>query len=116
MRNKILVVGANAKEQEELEQILEAVMEEGGELIFAKKEEEGLKLLKKEAPPLVFLDESCNSKKENWEQAGVHVVVLCHKQEERKGDYLVKPLKRSQVLEKCRAFLNPEPATRIPPM
>lgn len=119
MRNKILIVAANAHESSELENMLRAIVETGGELFFAEKEEDGLAIFKQEKPRLVFLDVRFAQKgPEKWKQADVHVVLMRHKHESDFGmtDYILKPLKPYQVLEKCRAVLDPEPAPMMPPM
>jgi DNA-binding response OmpR family regulator len=119
VRNKILIVDANAEDREQLEQILQEIVEEGGELFFADKREDGLAILKKERPPLVFLDAPfVGEDKGVWEHEGVHLILMLQKSEARqtKEDFVLKPFKRHQVLEKCHAVLHKEPSAPIPPM
>ncbi len=101
MRNKILIVGVASKEKEELETILQEIADEGGEIFFADTKEEGLAILKKERPQLVFLDENLSAE---WSQDLGELVLISKK---FKGD---------QILEKCRQVLPKEAVLRIPPM
>lgn len=106
MRNKILIVDANPQDKEKLEQILQGIVEEGGELIFVDKKEEGLAILHKEHPQLLFLDDPLYGEKKIWEHQGTSILLMSE----------VNALSASQVLEKCRTVLNHEPAAPIPPM
>lgn len=119
MRNKVLIVDADPKDRQQLEHILQEVVEEGGELFFAGKREEGLAILVKEHPQLVFLDTQLVGENEDeWIEKGVHIVVMCERNEphQRSEDFVIKPLKSHQVLEKCRAVLGKESVPPIPPM
>lgn len=119
MRNKVLIVDANAKDRNELEQILQEVVDEGGEIFFAEKKEEGITIVKKERPQLVFLDTGLiGENEEEWVWEGVHVVVMRSRndKQQKSEDFVLKPLKRHQILEKCRATLAKETAPPIPPM
>lgn len=118
MRNKILIVDDNANDRDELEQILQEIVEEGGELFFTEKREEGIAILKKEHPQLVFLEANLVGEKNAWIHTGVHVILMQSKNDlqQTTGDFLLKPLKRYQVLSKCRAILEKKPAVQIPPM
>jgi DNA-binding response OmpR family regulator len=119
MRNKILIVEAAVQERDQLEQMLQEIVEEGGELFFAGTREDGMAILKKEQPQLVFLDASFLGEGEGvWVHEGVHVILMRRKHELRQieEDFVLKPLKRHQVLEKCHAVLRKEPAAKIPPM
>jgi DNA-binding response OmpR family regulator len=118
MRNKILIVDANHEDREQLETILQEVVNSGGELFFADNREDGLAILKKEIPQLVFLDASLAGDVNGWIHEKVQVIFMCnkHEQNRKNEDFVVKPLKRHPVLEKCRAFLSAEPVSPIPPM
>ncbi len=118
MRNKILIVDADRQDREELEQILQEIVEEGGELFFADKREDGIAILKKEQPQLVFLDAHLVGEEDNWIHEGVHIILMRNKHElqQKSEDFVLKPLKRYQVLQRCRAVLHKEPAAQIPPM
>lgn len=119
MRNKVLIVNANAEEKAEFEKILEKMVDDGGEIFFAEKKEDGLSIIRNEHPQLVFLDRSLmGSNEKEWEFEGVHVVVLLEKKEEAFSDEdaIFKPLKRHRVLEKCRGILENAPAKKVPPM
>ena len=119
MRNKILIVDADQKECQELEQILQEVVDAGGELFFAYKREEGIALIAKEHPQLVFLDTHLVGENEDeWIEKGVHIVVMRTKSEphQKSEDFVVKPLKSHQVLEKCRSVLGIKSAPPLPPM
>jgi DNA-binding NtrC family response regulator len=107
VRNKILIVDANMQDREQLEQILQEIVEEGGELFFVDKREDGLAILKKEHPQLVFLENSFLGDDEKaWIQEGVHLVFM----------HEIKPFETTKVLEKCRSVLHKMPAVQIPPM
>lgn len=118
MRNKILIVDESQTQQDQLEEILRPVIQRGGELFFAKEKKRALEIMKKELPQLVFVEASfVQEKPKEWEMKGVHVVVICQRHEEVKGkDFIVRPFRAHQVLEKCH-FLDPSlspPA--LPPM
>ncbi|NGX61160.1 MAG: hypothetical protein K940chlam9_00641 [Chlamydiae bacterium] len=119
MRNKILVVDADLETCETLEQILEEFVQEGGEIFFAHDQESGLSILHKEKPRLVFLDTHLVDEYEGqWLEDGVHIVLMRQKHEptQKSEDFIYKPLKRSQVLEKCQEVLSRETFAKIPPM
>lgn len=118
MRNKILIVDANKEDREQLETILQEVVNAGGELFFADNREDGLAILKKELPRLVFLDVLLAGDTQSWTQDNVQVIFMCSKHEQNQVSeaFIVKPLKRHPILEKCRAFLSTEPVSPIPPM
>lgn len=119
MRNKILIVGANLHKDGDFENMLQDVVEAGGELFFAEKTEDGLSILKKEKPQLVFLDAHLiGADHKLWLCQGVHIVLMRHKHEPDFGiqDCIFKPIRYRQVLERCLAVLDPEPAPPMPPM
>lgn len=118
MRNKILIVDANNEDREQLENILQEIVDAGGELFFADNREVGLAILKKEQPQLVFLDAFLAGDENSWIHENVQVILMCskHALHQTSEDFVVKPLKRHPVLEKCRAFLSTGPVSPIPPM
>lgn len=119
MRNKILVVDADKEERRELENILAEIVEAGGEIFFADKRGDGLEILKNERPQLVFLDASLVGENEDeWILEGVQIIVMRdkHETDQKSEDFVVKPLKAHQILEKCQQSLSRESASRIPPM
>jgi hypothetical protein len=119
MRNKVLVVDADAKGREQFKQFLQEIIEEGGELFFSEKREDALAIIKREHPQLVFLDSSLVGENlQVWVDKGVHVVLMRHKQEAhgKDEDCVFKPLHSHLILEKCRLWLNREPVAPIPPM
>ncbi len=119
MRNKVLIVDANLQERQELEQILQEVVDEGGMLFFAEKREDGLAIIAKEHPQLVFLDTHLVGENEDeWVEKGVYIVVMRARNEphQKSEDFVLKPLKTHQVLEKCRIALGKESAPPLPPM
>lgn len=105
MRNKVLIIESDPERQERLEEILQEIAEEGGELFFAETRESGLTILKKEHPQLLFLDTRLIGRDE-WTHEGVHVVFMDSKDH----------LKPHQILEKCWTVLERTPASPIPPM
>lgn len=118
MRNKILIVDEQVEDREELGQILQEVMEEGGELFFADKREDGIAILKQEIPQLVLLNFTMEGDKKEWTYEGVHVIYMRprHAGEQNQEESIFKPFKRAQVLQKCRSVLSRVPAAQIPPM
>jgi len=119
MRNKILIIYAHAQERDQLEQFLQEIIEEGGELFFADKRENGIAIIKKEHPQLVFLDSLlAGEDAKAWMHEGVRIIFMRHKNEyhHKEEDVVFKPLKSHQVLEKCRVWLGREPVAQIPPM
>ncbi len=119
MQNKILIIDADPKDRQKLEEILQEVVQNGGEILFADKREEGLALLSKEHPKLVFLDTNLVGENENeWVKEGVHIVVMrrSDEKEQRSEDFVLKPLQRRQILEKCQTVLKRERVPPLPPM
>jgi hypothetical protein len=116
--NKILIVSMRLEEREQLEQILQEVIEEGGELLFADRREEALEIVTKEHPQLVFVDNDLAGNKQDWINEGTYVVWmgLAHELPEVGEDRLVKPFVPRQVLDKCHLALNKEPSVEMPPM
>ena len=119
VRNKILIVNSHVDEREELEQILQEIVQEGGELFFADKIEDGLAIMKKESPPLILINaQLIGEDRSTWIQEGVHVIFIRRKSAvgvNGEND-LSKPFKAHQVLEKCRVWLGKEPVAQAPPM
>lgn len=120
MRNKILIVDTHEKDRKELEQILQGIVKDGGELFFASSRREALKILKKEHPQLVFLDVALLGKDEDlWVKTGASIVLICSKDrlQEQGEDFIVKPFDADQVLEKCQGVLDLDHlAPQIPPL
>lgn len=118
MMNKVLIVAVQDREAEELEQILQEVVEGGGELFFANTTVEGLTILKREHPQLVFLDADLLEDEEKWLHDGVHIVLMCSKEAvpQASEDILIKPFKPYQVLEKCHGSLGQAASSQVPPM
>lgn len=115
---KILIVAANEQERSDLEEILYEVIEQDGELIFAGTKRNGLEMAANEKPQLVFLDAQFADNQEEWKYEGVHIVVMGNQNERgfSNGDFLLKPLKPLQILEKCNLALAKAPAAPIRPM
>lgn len=119
MRNKVLIVESNPKECADIEVILQQMVAAGGELFIAHKVEDGLTILKKEKPQIVFLDASfVSDDPKKWIHKDVTIILMRYKQDPDYGfkDFIFKPLRERQILEKCREILDPEPASLQPPM
>jgi hypothetical protein len=116
MHNKILVVETDKAARDELETILQEIAQEGGELFFCDQKEEALAIIKKEHPPVVLLEHTLFDK--SWSQEGVCIIVTVPRGVNLPDgqEYLIKPFRSHQVLEKCRAYLTLEVVPPIPPM
>src|SRR5262245_10011545 len=98
MRNKILIVSAQAEDREQLEQILQEIVDEGGELFLTEKREDGLAIFNKEQPLLIFLDSALVGKEGDWMHREAHIILLGSKKElqQKSEDFLIKPFKHQQ--------------------
>ncbi|BAB72780.1 response regulator transcription factor [Anabaena sp. FACHB-709] len=124
MTQKILIVDDEPNIVILLEQALEALEDEGVELLTARNGEEALETIKKEQPNLVFLDvmmpkmsglEVCQLVKHELQMTNVYIVMLTAKGQEfdkqRGMDvgadlYLTKPFRPKEVLEKSMQILG----------
>ena len=118
MQQKILVASNHEEDREALEEILGSFLQKGGELIFAKKRAEALMLMKQEIPQILFLDNSFVGDCNDWVQEKTHVILMRNIEDNSMHgeDFVDRPLKPDQVLEKCRATLESLTALRLPPM
>jgi DNA-binding response OmpR family regulator len=120
MCNKILIVENELAAREQIEQILQGIVEEGGELFFTHQREEALSLIKKERPQIVFLDISLiGEDRAVWaQQEGVHLILTLPSTVKplRGEEWIVKPFQSDQVFEKCHAYLSREAMPPILPM
>ena len=66
MQQKILVATEHKDDLEQLEEILSDFLERGGELLFAKKREEAIKLMKQAKPQILFLDNALVGNSDDW--------------------------------------------------
>jgi two-component system, OmpR family, alkaline phosphatase synthesis response regulator PhoP len=123
MTQKILIVDDEPNIVILLEQALEALEDEGVELLTARNGEEALETIKIEKPNLVFLDvmmpkmsglEVCHIVKYELQMTDIYIVMLTAKGQEfdkQKGIdvgadlYLTKPFRPKEVLEKAREVL-----------
>ncbi len=116
MRNKILVVESDAEAREQLEQMLQEVLEAGGELFFTQNREDALAIIAKEQPAIVFLDPRLvGGDLAVWKREGVHLVVTGEAKRDG-ADFLARPFEVEQVVEKCHLYLSAEPVPPILPM
>lgn len=124
MSQKILIVDDEPNILILMEQALEALEDEGVELLTAKNGEEALTTIKTETPDLVFLDvmmpkmsglEVCHTVKHDLQMTNVYIVLLTAKGQEfdkQKGIdvgadlYLTKPFRPKEVLEKSKQVLG----------
>jgi len=124
MTQKILIVDDEPNIVILLEQALEALEDEGVELLTDRNGEEALETIKKEQPNLVFLDvmmpkmsglEVCQLVKHELQMTNVYIVMLTAKGQEfdkqRGMDvgadlYLTKPFRPKEVLEKSMQILG----------
>lgn len=124
MSQKILIVDDEPNIVILMEQALEALEDEGVELLTARNGEEALEIIKTEKPNLVFLDvmmpkmsglEVCQVVKKDLQMTNVYIIMLTAKGQEfdkQKGIdvgadlYLTKPFRPKEVLEKSKHFLG----------
>jgi two-component system, OmpR family, alkaline phosphatase synthesis response regulator PhoP len=124
MTQKILIVDDEPNIVILLEQALEALEDEGVELLTARNGEEALETIKAEKPNLVFLDvmmpkmsglEVCHVVKQDLQLSDIYIVMLTAKGQEfdkQKGMdmgadlYLTKPFRPKEVLEKSMQVLG----------
>ncbi len=121
----ILIVDDELHIRSLLEQTLEVLEESHGVTILsASSGEEGLALIEKERPSLVFLDimmpglngyEVCRAVKKRRELGGIHLILLTAKgqvTDREEGlasgavDYMTKPFDPDRVVEKAREILG----------
>ncbi|MBD2440298.1 response regulator transcription factor [Nostoc sp. FACHB-110] len=124
MTQKILIVDDEPNIVTLMEQALEALEDEGVELITARNGQEALETIQTEKPNLVFLDvmmpkmsglEVCQIVKHELQMTDVYIVMLTAKGQEfdkQKGMdvgadlYLTKPFRPKEVLEKSMQVLG----------
>jgi two-component system, OmpR family, alkaline phosphatase synthesis response regulator PhoP len=124
MIQKILIVDDEPNIVILMEQALEALEDEGVELLTARNGEEALATIKTEKPNLVFLDvmmpkmsglEVCHTVKYDLQLTDIYIVLLTAKGQEfdkQKGIdvganlYLTKPFRPKEVLEKSIQVLG----------
>jgi len=124
MTEKILIVDDEPNIVILLEQALEALEDEGVELLTARNGQDALEIIKTEKPNLVFLDimmpkmnglEVCHIVKSELQIANIYIIILTAKGQEfdkKKGIdvgadlYLTKPFRPKEVLEKSRQILG----------
>lgn len=124
MTQKVLIVDDEPNIVILMEQALEALEDEGVELLTARNGEEALEIIKTEKPNLVFLDvmmpkmsglEVCQVVKKDLQMTDVYIVMLTAKGQEfdkQKGIdvgadlYLTKPFRPKEVLEKSSHILG----------
>ena len=124
MSQKILIVDDEPNIVILMEQALEALEDEGVELLTARNGQEALETIKTEKPNLVFLDvmmpkmsglEVCHVVKQDLQLSDIYIVMLTAKGQEfdkQKGMdmgadlYLTKPFRPKEVLEKSMQVLG----------
>ena len=124
MEKKIIVVDDETHIRLLLEEALEDVLDHGVKIFTAKNGREGLELIKKETPNLVFLDvmmpemngyEVCKAVRSSEELNGTYIVMLTAKgqlQDKVSGalsgadEYMTKPFDPDMILEKAKAVLH----------
>ncbi|MCP5470017.1 MAG: hypothetical protein H7A36_05890 [Chlamydiales bacterium] len=119
MSQKILVAMQSESERSELEEVLSAYLSKGAEFLFAKDRSSALALLKTKKPAIVFLgSEFLEPEVDDWVQEGTHVILVrsVHEKEQHGEDFIDRPLRKDQVLEKCRETLESLQLSRTPPM
>lgn len=130
---KILIVDDDPNTRLLLEQVLEALEDEGIELLFADNGEGALQIIAAATPALVLLDimmpklngiAVCSVVKQQWRLAEVFIALLTAKGQEidrQAGDaagadlYITKPFNPDDIVALARRVLGMPDATRSPP-
>lgn len=118
MRKKILIA-TSVKERLILEKDLASILDEGGELLLVTTQEEGLNVLHKEKPSLIFVDESLTGKNlDLWNQEGSLLVIITDKKNASQYSVmtLVRPIDSNRVTEICNALWTTRENALLPPM
>jgi DNA-binding response OmpR family regulator len=126
MGKKVLIVDDEAHIRLLLEQTLEEFEDEGVEILTADNGTDGLEIIKKERPQLVYLDvmmpgmngfDVCNIVKNEMKMDDVYIVMLTAKGQEfdkQKGMevgadiYMTKPFNPDEIIEKTAEILGIE--------
>ena len=118
MQRKILVATANQQEAEQIEEILTEFLEKGGELLWAKKRDEALRLLKESKPQILFLDNALVGKSDEWLVGNTQIILIRNIEDNAMHgeDFVDRPLKKEQVMAKCHATFESLTVARLPPM
>lgn len=129
---KILIVDDDPHTRLLLEQVLEALEDEGVELLFADNGEGALQIITAATPELVFLDimmpklsgiAVCSVVKHQWRLDEVFIALLTAKGQEidrQAGDaagadlYITKPFNPDDIVALARRVLGMPGATRLP--
>lgn len=125
MDKKVVIVDDEAHIRILLEETLEELSRRGVKIFTAKNGREGLELIKKERPNLVFLDammpemngyEVCKKVKSDFElKNNTYVIMLTAKgqlQDKTRGilsgtdEYITKPFDPDMILEKAKSVLG----------
>jgi DNA-binding LytR/AlgR family response regulator len=119
MRNKILIIESNPLLRNQFEESFQEILAQGGELFFTSDTREGIALLQKEKPQLIFLEFKLGGGDfSKWRREGSHLVLLADKGDTLPPDvdFLIKPLQERQLQEKCGSLHLQEPVPPILPM
>jgi DNA-binding response OmpR family regulator len=126
MAKKVLIVDDEAHIRLLLEQTLEEFEDEGVEILTADNGTDGLEIIKKERPQLVYLDvmmpgmngfDVCNIVKNEMKMEDVYIVMLTAKGQEfdkQRGRevgadiYMTKPFNPDEIIEKTAEILGIE--------
>ncbi len=126
MGKKVLIVDDEAHIRLLLEQTLEEFEDEGVEILTADNGTDGLEIIKKERPQLVYLDvmmpgmngfDVCNIVKNEMKMDDVYIVMLTAKGQEfdkKRGMevgadiYMTKPFNPDEIIEKTAEILGIE--------
>lgn len=113
----MLILTEEADDCIALEEILQKIVDEGVELLIAKREEDGAVLFKKERPLLVFVDSVLELKDPHLFE-GAHFIWITprHATPVEGREVIFKPFKEHQVLEKCKSVLAKSHPEKILPM
>jgi len=124
MNKKIIIIDDDIHIRSLLEQTLEEFEDEGIEILSAGNGQEGLELIKKTVPQIVFLDimmpkmngyQVCEQVKKDPNLKSIHIILLTAKgqkidkeqgEESGANEYMTKPFDPDLIVKRVKELLN----------
>lgn len=118
MRNKVLVVDNDFRVKSAFEEALKDFIAEGGELFITDRLDAGVKIFQKEHPQLIFVSTQINDFDQAVLESLSSSIVLLSKEELIKNRFptMTKPLKSSNILQKCGNVFKDHSPLDFPPL